>query len=215
MTFRIDSVQHFFDDVLATRYFTDGGPLTFNYEPGESKLVLVTGENATGKSLLRKLIGGALKAHEIESIALSMQGRTSVGTFAGFIYGDESHMATGCNTSGTILTAMSTSRGREKRHAIVWDEPDVGLSDSYAAGAGEEIVEFIKSPPEKLLFAVVTTHRKALLKALLPADPHHIRLGDKMTLERVLTAPIKPKRLEELRERNITLFRRLHKDFGI
>ncbi len=214
-TYRADTLENFLDDVLDHDLFAGDGPLPVRREPGRSNLILVTGENATGKSMLRKVMSGALHKNKVEAIALSMQGRTSVGTFASFIYGDESSRATGCNTSNTISTAMSTSRGRDGRHAIIWDEPDVGLSDNYAVGAAHEILEFMRSPPEKLFYALVTTHRKAMLEALMAGEPHHLRLGDTLTLREFLVSPIAPKRLDELRERDVELFRRIHREFGV
>lgn len=73
----------------------------------------------------------------------------------------------------------------------------------------------MQNPPEKLFYALVTSHRKVMLEALTAAKPHHIRLGDKLTLAEHLSAPVVAKRLEDLRERDIELFRRIHKEFGV
>jgi hypothetical protein len=214
MNCRVTSIQSFFEDVLELRFFSKG-VVKASYEPGKGKLVLVTGENATGKSFLRRVVGAALSEHEIESIALSMQFRTSGGIERCFVYGDEREFATGNNSASSIIGAISTSRGRDHKHSIVWDEPDVGLSDNYAAGAADEIMEFVNEPPKHLFFAIVTTHRRAMLERLVVGKPHHVRLGDDMTLEQVLAAPIKPTRLSDLRDRNIALFRRISKEFGL
>lgn len=211
---RVSSTREFLEDVLKLRFFSEG-VMTCAYEPGDSKLVLVTGENATGKSFLRRVIGVALREHKIESIALSMQFRSAGGIERCFVYGDESNNATGSLSANSVLGAITTSRGRDTKHAIVWDEPDVGLSDNYAAGAAEEILEFANDPPEKLLFAMVTTHRLAMLERLAVGKPHHIRLGDEKTLKQVLAAKIKPTRLSELRDRNHKLFLAISKEFGL
>lgn len=214
--FRLNSVKNFITDTLRHPLFKKPSPLAHHhYEPGDSKLVVITGENATGKSVLRKLVSAAVRAHEHEAIALSMQARRSSEVFVGMIYGDESCFATGSNSGHTITTAISTSRKREGKHAIIWDEPDLGLSDNYAAGAGLEIVEFIQDAPKNLLFAITITHRRALLRALQAAKPHHIRLGDQLTLEEVLAAPVKPERLQVLYEKNIETFRTLGKKYSI
>lgn len=211
---RVTSIKTFFQDVLALRFFSEG-VMTCTYEPGDSKLVLVTGENATGKSFLRRVIAVALREHEIESIALSMQFRTAGGIERCFVYGDENNSATGSLSANSVVGAITTSRGRDTKHAIVWDEPDVGLSDNYAAGAAEEILEFANDPPKNLLFAMVTTHRRAMLERLAVGKPHHLRLGDEKTLKEVLAAKIEPTRLSDLRDRNLRLFRAIHKEFGL
>lgn len=213
---RVDTVEHFFLDVLGLRFFAEG-VVKCNYTPGSSKLVLVTGENATGKSFLRRVVGAALSEHSIESIALSMQKRAGGidRMFNAFIWGDEATHATGSLSSNAILGAINTSRGRNQRHAIVWDEPDVGLSDNYAAGAADEIAEFVADPPPHLFFAVVTTHRTAMLRRLAKQSPHHLRLGDDKSLTQVLSSRVVPKRLKELLDHDHQMFRSIGKAFGL
>lgn len=213
---RADSVEHFIADALKSDFFET--VLEAHWEKGESNLILVTGENATGKSFLRRIFTACLKKNDIESIALSMEMRAGSLTepfVRALVFGDEHCMATGNSTAQSITGAMNTSKNRSNRHAIIWDEPDVGLSDSYAMGASTEILEFLEKPPSKLFFALVTTHRKVMLEELRKGKPHHVRLGDKKTLEEVLTGPIEPKRLEHLKERNITLFRKIHKTYDM
>lgn len=218
-TVRVDTVKHFIADAMKSDFFHT--VLTGHWEDGgNTKLIVVTGENATGKSFLRRIFTLGLHEAGIDYLALSMQKRTtSLGDCSNtFIYGDESCNATGDCTASSVLGAMRTSLAREedgKRHAILWDEPDVGLSDSYAAGAALDMVDFLADAPKKLFFAAVTTHRKAMLVELQKHGAHHIRLGDKLTLDEVLAAPVKPRRLQELKDRNISLFRAIHKTYGL
>lgn len=216
---RVDTIEHFFKDMLGLVFFGKNF-IDATYTAGESKLVLVTGQNATGKSFVRRIVGACLSEHKIESIALSMEKRAGGvdRIFNTFIWGDEGDNATGSLSSNAIIGAIKTSHSRNKEnkpHVIFWDEPDVGLSDDYAAGAADEIVEFVNAAPEKLKFVVLVTHRRAMLERLALAKPHHVRLGDTKTLEEVLTAPVVPRRLEELRERNLAMFRRISKEFKL
>jgi len=96
---------------------------------------------------------------------------------AAMVYGDESWESTGVLSSRTILTGTSTCRGRKSKHAIFWDEPDLGLSDAWAAGAGRHIREFAGDFPRNTVAAFVVTHSKALVRELLPAKPTYLHLG--------------------------------------
>lgn len=213
----LSSTKAFMEDLLTLNFFEE---IQATLEPGasKSKLVLITGENATGKSFVRRVISSFLRQEKIEFISLSMQGRTESGVIKSFIYGDESNSSTGDLSGHVIAMAIKTSLSRDaenRRHAIAWDEPDVGLSDNYAAGAADEILEFMTKPPKSLAFAVLTTHRKSMLERFVAARPHHLRLGDTKTLEQMLAEPIVPKRLDELNERSLQTYRRLRDAFKL
>jgi hypothetical protein len=118
---RVASVKTFFEDVADLNFFGNGG-LKLSYEPGKGELVVITGENATGKSFLRRIVHAALNQHEIELIVLSMQLRTAAGDIRkAFIYGDEGTQSTGQLSGHTVTMGMNTSRGRDKKHAVLWD----------------------------------------------------------------------------------------------
>lgn len=170
---------------LTLRYFQpeDGEPAAIPYRwvPGEGSLVVVTGENAGGKSFFRRVASSVTRAEEnnMEVIPISMEGRRQVAYNIGltFVYGDEEHDATGVNSIRTVLTGIKTCEGREKPHVVIWDEPDIGLSEGNAASVGARLAEFAKSCPEHTKAAIVITHRKALVRELLPAKPHYLYLG--------------------------------------
>ena len=179
-------------------------------EGGEHPLVLITGENATGKSFLRRLYYVLFKEYRgIECIHLSQQGRSTGGVMRAFVYGDESWESTGYISAGTIEGGVRTCNDREKEHAIIWDEPDIGLSDSYAAGVGVEIRKFVENLPKLTFGVVIITHSKHLIKQLLPLKPHHLRLGDNKSLESFLNERVKPKDIKKLRDSGIETFRKI------
>jgi len=183
--------------------FTEGG----NYP-----VVVLTGENAMGKSFLRRLYQVMIKSYaKIECIHLSQQGRSSGSFPSAFIYGDESWESTGQITSRTITTCINTSASREDKNAIIWDEPEIGLSDSYAAGAGLKIREFIECNNENLFGVIVISHSKYLIKQLLPLNPHHLRVGDNKSLDSFLNETVEPKNIEELSVKAVEMFRKIEK----
>ena len=184
------------------------------YEPGGGRACLVLGDNATGKSLVRRLLSHKYKDHGAEAIPLSMEGRAGGGMFGmkGFVYGDEDWKSTGHNSVGTFEGMVRTSRGRQKPHMVYLDEPDTGLSDRWARSLGRALADFLADPPELLAALFVTTHRVALARELLRVSPHALLVGPgwPATLEEWLAGdPRDPEPLEVLGERGIALFRRI------
>jgi hypothetical protein len=205
------------DKALHTVLFAesdDEGPiLQAKHLPGKSKLVLVLGDNATGKSVFRNVITALGRKSDVEVMGLSMQGRTQIGIVRGMIYGDEGSDSTGRNSVSTVVTGIRTSQGRENEHALFWDEPDIGLSDNAAAGIGVRIGTFIEEAPEKLVGAFVVTHRRYLVEHLVAAKPHVIFTGPNppASLDEWFDRRIWPQMPEDLMEANIKLYRRIHK----
>ena len=200
------------------------------YAPGGSKLVLVLGENAAGKSLFRRVMNGAThkgKAARYEGdseairrgsfpvsefMGLSMQGRTSSGFMSSVVYGEESYHSTGENSAHTLLTGIKTAGGREHTTILYMDEPDIGASASVSAGMGVALREWLVSSEAPLVQAVfVTSHSPALVAQLASLNPHYVYLGNEKgpaSLQAWLLAqqnpvPVSPEVLkEQARERH-------------
>lgn len=199
--------------------------IPYVYDPSKSgsKLVLVLGENAGGKSLFRRLIRvmthpgskGAYGDPPVprgpfpvgEVIGLSMQGRTSSGFERSCVYGEESYHSTGENSAHTVAMGIQTACGRNHTSILYWDEPDIGMSGGAAAGAGVAIREFIQKDDAPLVEAVfLTSHSPALIRQLRVCDPHYIFLGDAngpKTLDEWFEwqqnpTPVTPEQLKEL-----------------
>jgi hypothetical protein len=160
----------------------------------------VLGDNAGGKSFFRRIISQMCREAEVEAIGLSMEGRKFGGAMSAFVYGDESWESTGQCSSRTVLTGINTCRNRTKPHVIYWDEPDLGLSDSWAAGAGVVIREFAEKPGEHTRAIFVVTHSRALVDQLVAIEPHYLHLGGDApdTLSDWLTRPVVPRDLATL-----------------
>lgn len=170
---------------LKLDYFQPGEdgsvPIPALWKKGKGPLTLVVGENASGKSFFRRVIGAICgKASErTEYMPISMEGRRNVAynPHLVFVYGDEASNATGVNSAYTVTTGIRTSQGRDNRHVIFWDEPDLGLSDSWAAGMGQKFAAFAKEPTEHLVAAFIVTHNRIMVRELLDTEPNYLHLG--------------------------------------
>jgi hypothetical protein len=172
------------DQLFELQYFHARGrelaAIRYHRSPGKGRLVLIVGENASGKSLARRLIALLCKEHSAECIGISMQGRRNVAYNIGltFVYGSEDYQSTGENSVGTVLGAITTAKARTKDHVVFWDEPDLGLSDAWAASVGAAIRKFAQEPPDHTRAIFVVTHSKALVAQLLEALPHFVYFGN-------------------------------------
>lgn len=193
-------------------YFEGEDPaITINLtKGGKYPIVVMTGENATGKSFFRRLLQTSLKKYgNIECIHLSQESRTKGGCFNAFLYGDENWESTGQITGRTVVTGVNTCNSRDTKHAIIWDEPDIGLSDEYSAGVGVKIREFVENISELTFGVIIITHSKHLIRQLLPLNPHHLRFGDNKSLDSFLNESVIPKNIDELGDKANETFRKI------
>ena len=191
----------------------DGKPalIPVHWKKGASPLVLVLGENASGKSFFRKVvITYAEEFLDYECIDLAMDSRTGPG-FGNLKYMPEKQFSTGYNSISAFHGSISTSDARDNFHVLFWDEPDIGLSDSVSAGMGVEIHDFILNKPESKGLAFLTTHSRAMVEQLVDLNPHYIYLGENPpeTLKDWLERPIVPQNLSEVEEAGLAKFREI------
>lgn len=197
------TLKALFGRIFRLAYFQGEDPaIPYVRVDTKSRLVVVTGDNAGGKSFFRRLVRLVAKEKSVECIHLSMEARAGnsmmYGPARAMVYGDEAWQSTGTISTSTILTGIRTCEGRTSDHVIFWDEPDLGLSDAWAAGAGQKLAAFAQRAGEHTRGILIVTHRKALVQELLPANPGYIHLGAPPgeappTLKAWLDAPVVPK----------------------
>jgi hypothetical protein len=188
---------------------------------GSSPLFLVLGENAGGKSFFRRCISLEIRDRSgiKEVIHLSMEARTGatfMGAAKAFVYGDENSRSTGENSVNTISGAITTCRDRTHPHVLYWDEPDIGMSEGAAAGAGIAIAEFVADLPEHTKGVFITTHSRAMVEQLVDLKPHYLHLGTDpklapQTLQEWLEREVVPVSPDELKEASRARFRAIQK----
>lgn len=205
------------DGILDLAYFDEDPPaIPYHRVDGKGKLIVVVGDNASGKSFFRRIIQLWCKKAEVECMHISVEGRRNVSyaPWLTFVYGDEAHESTGVNSAGTVLAGIRSCVGREKAHVIFWDEPDLGLGENWAAGIGQKICEFAQDIPAKTKAAFVVTHSRALVRELLPANPFFLHLGVEpekapQDLQAWLDRPIEPMDPELLQKRSRARFKKI------
>jgi hypothetical protein len=185
----------------------------------ESKLIVITGDNASGKSVIRRILHEAMRKAGLSVMQLSQQSRTDSGIQRAMIYGAEEWDSTGYISTKSVNCSFRSShawaKDNKNKHGIIWDEPDIGLSDAYAAGLGVKIAEFIKTAPDKLFAAFIITHNRELVKQLVASNPWHLRVGGCLPLHEWLVAPVVARNPDELHEEGLARFRRISKVYKV
>jgi len=174
----------------------EGLPLSASIEEGHPRVLVIAGENATGKSFLAQgLLSWGWHHHEIAPISVSMRERTGAGRsdMAGmrrlFMFGDESQHSTGATSARVVATAFRTleARAQEKKRALlILDEPELGLSDGYAAAMGAYVASQCLAMPKLACGVAIVTHSRGLVRALattLEQLPSFVKTGEAVSFE--------------------------------
>ncbi len=133
-------------------------------------ILLITGSNASGKSFLRRFVSAILHQDDIECIQLSQEGRGQEGLARAFMYGDESWQSTGCISAKTFKGAFVTSRKREKKHVLLWDEPEIGMGEELQLGVALQVKKEMENIPSNLLGIIFMTHSRIFVREFMKME---------------------------------------------
>lgn len=175
-------------------------PFSVHLSEGEPRLMLVAGDNASGKSLFVEFLRSwAKNFHKVEAtISLSIRERTGAGLSdmsgmrKSMIFGDESKQSTGATSvkvTGNGLHNLDAWSADGKNIVMVLDEPEMGLSQSYCVPLGQMIARRLKAIDRPQAAAVVVTHNRGLAKAMADewgSAPSFVHLGGPLTFEQWL-----------------------------
>lgn len=169
---------------------------------GDPRLTVITGDNASGKSLLFRVIAAYAQQDKVLPVTVSIRERTGSGLsdISGmrrmFMFGDEESSSTGATSVRVVQTGFRSAKKEGGRAILMLDEPELGLSESYARVLGEYIGHVVRKPfgddvmDETCGGVVVVSHSRPLVQGLiegLRASPTFINMGGAQDLNDWLT----------------------------
>jgi energy-coupling factor transporter ATP-binding protein EcfA2 len=135
-------------------------------EQHDNNILIIFGENASGKSLFSNVVEQSAREEKIEIRNACMRNRTSGGISRAFVFGDESCQSTGETSFNVARKALESTLKANKAAIAILDEPDVGLSDYYAPAMGKYIAEsYLKMNENQGI--VLVSHSRLLIKSFL------------------------------------------------
>ncbi|HCC22323.1 hypothetical protein A2480_04295 [Candidatus Uhrbacteria bacterium RIFOXYC2_FULL_47_19] len=190
-----------FGDFFRSQEVLDGReaiPCIYKEGDPDSRVVLVLGDNASGKSYFRRLVEYTVQIGRLTELAripdgkypsdifeVSPEERMEPGSFAALRYGDEAMHSTGDSSlqmvSRTIGWIRDAAQKKPTRDCIAYfDEPDMGSGLRVAKSIGLLIGSLGAERIPQLKSIFVTSHNPAVVRQLLKADsrPHYVFLGD-------------------------------------
>lgn len=158
-----------------------------------ARIAIVTGPNASGKSIVRRLFSYKCEQANIAKMHFSQQARSTSGFQRAFVYGgSEDEDATGQISCNAIVAAFRNMRKWEQEHVAIYDEPELGLSEEVQLGVAEFMRDQFQDWPPKCLGFIVMTHSRYIVRALkdLP-ETAFVNLGGQYnTADEWLARPI-------------------------
>lgn len=133
-------------------------------EDNESNVIIIYGDNASGKSLFANIIEAILRQEKMPVRSASMKNRTSSGIQKTLIFGDESSESTG-QTSFRVANLCLKSTAEYPGSTAILDEPDIGLSDRFQSAFGEHIAQTMKGTEGTGL--VIISHSATLIDSFI------------------------------------------------
>ena len=132
-------------------------------------VMVLTGENGSGKSLIRKLIprqlAGLNGGETVKVASISMDTRTDLHAElggAGAFLRDTPWLATSQNTFDLIKGIFNSVTDR----FVVIDEPEIGMSDSLKMSLGHWLNQRLSDVLQKNKAILIITHSKELVRQL-------------------------------------------------
>ena len=189
-------------------------PVNYMLDPA-SKIMFVVGTNASGKSVVGKIVEYVSKDANLAKRSCSMRNRTSGMLGQMMIFGSEEDSSTGQNSVKAAVNGINTTVS-EQNSVLILDEPDLGLADEYSAAMGQLIAQKVNEHYDNIGLFVVITHSRRLLEAALAelTTPYSsVYVGDaSVSFDDWMKQPFVPATVEDLinlRQKGIDTWRRI------
>jgi predicted ATPase len=168
---------------------------------GGTRVMLVTGANCSGKSLLRRIIHVRMQEKDCTVWQFSHQLRAH-SPFSRVFLGNEDEESTGWITVKNVLKVLGhVEEGLGKPHFFIWDEPEIGLSDESQLGLAQRLTTVFNRQCKNVVGVVFLTHSRIFVQALKGIHSlQWISLDGYETPDAWLEREIKPANLELLKE---------------
>lgn len=147
-------------------------PFSGTLAEGDPRLLVIVGENASGKSLAFRIIARLAEEHGVDPITISIRERVGSGNGGmenmrkRMIFGDEGRRSTGA-TSAAVVERAFDNLDHPMRRMLGLDEPELGLSDGYAEALGEYVGRRSIDQGPKSCGVMVVTHSRRFCRGLL------------------------------------------------
>lgn len=169
-------------------------PFSYHLQPQGGNVLVVAGDNATGKSLIASMSASrAYYDHGVEPMVVSMTERTRGGMLRAFTYGGEDYRATGEVSLSVSFKAINAITKRIEdadgggRALVILDEPDVGLAEGFSHAFGCKLGQKINELPKgKRWGVIVISHSREMVRGLrdtLEKAPGFMHTDTPMTLD--------------------------------
>lgn len=203
-------------DILGdTEIFGESGvcPAQLETTDTSSRILIVSGENGSGKSLLLRALGAHLRRidKDIPIFDAGLHTRTPGGFSRLYIEGeDEEEASYGLLSASAVNRTLIRLRTEKKPYALFLDSPDLGLDEAWAMALSDKIMQFAARLPDCARALVIASHNRNLLKGIANIGAHSIRMGkDERSLGQWLTEGPQPRQgfplLDDFDERRIRI----------
>lgn len=219
MTNFIEKVKEKFESAEIFDNENNDAIVPINYTiKNDSKILFVAGTNASGKSLVGKIVEMLASEQKIEKRSCSMRNRASSQFGARLIFGSEDDESTGDNSVHAAMMGLKSTIEAKNPAVLILDEPDIGLADEYTFALGEYIANQVNENNDKLALIVVISHSRNILKTAietLNVPYSSMFVGNVETnFEQWLEKPVERASLEDLlniKNRSLETWRKIEK----
>lgn len=178
------------------------------------RLIVITGDNASGKSVLRRFLkSGCEKMAKFKVLEFSQEQRIIVDPDVYFtLNGDEQNASTGFLSVNSVVNGFFQSLREQKPHVLIYDEPEIGMGEELALGTAIEMRDFYTHQwPANLQGVIVTTHNRHFVSELMkvPEAFFYNVSGKYANHEDWLNRPIVPARTIDVQRQGDEMFKRL------